>query len=307
MVNLKKLNRPANGLAVWRSLPPLHRSRVAGFIGYLALMTLLFIQPLMRLMLYAYTAQGGLYSHILIIPFIVGYLLYIEWAWPSAADRSSIPGIIMTGGSGIAALTVATVWHGNMSGNDELALIALAFVSFVAAGGFLFFGAKWMAAMAFPFAFLIFMVPLPESAVKWLEDASAAVSAEVAAAYLKMTGLLLARHGTILDLPGISFQVAPECSGIRSTWVLFLATLLASHLFLRTRWHRIVVTALVVPIGILRNGFRIWVLGLLCVRIGPHMLDSPIHRKGGPLFLALSLIPMSLLFLWLRSRESRDA
>ena len=33
-------------------------------------------------------------------------------------------------------------------------------MSFVAAGGFLFLGSKWMASAAFPVAFLIFMVPL---------------------------------------------------------------------------------------------------------------------------------------------------
>jgi hypothetical protein len=30
------------------------------------------------------------------------------------------------------------------------------------------------------------------------------------------------------------------------------------------------------------------------------MIDSPIHHKGGPLFFALSLIPLYLLLWWLR-------
>ena len=50
-------------------------------------------------------------------------------------------------------------------------------MSFVAAGGFLFLGARWMAAKAFPVAFLIFMVPLPDAAVDWLEKASMLASA----------------------------------------------------------------------------------------------------------------------------------
>jgi exosortase len=269
---------------------------------------LLFIQPLARLMVYAYTAQGGLYSHILVVPFIAGALLYIEWEWPSAADRSSISGTITMGGIGITAavLAVGIGWRGSISSNGS-ALMTLSFVSLVAAGGFLFFGSKWMAGMAFPFAFLMFMIPPPDAAVKWLENASGIVSAVVAAFYLKINGLLLARHGTVLDLPGISLEVGPECSGIRSSWVLFLSTLLTSHLFLRTRWRRIVLVAFTVPLGILRNGFRIWIIGLLCVRVGPDIINSPIHRRGGPLFLGLSLIPMFLLLWWLRSRESSDS
>jgi exosortase/archaeosortase family protein len=63
--------------------------------------------------------------------------------------------------------------------------------------------------------------------------------------------------------------------------------------------------ALVIPLAIARNGFRILVIGLLCVHIGPHMTDSFIHRRGGPFFFALSLIPLSLILLWLRRHDKR--
>jgi hypothetical protein len=35
------------------------------------------------------------------------------------------------------------------------------------------------------------------------------------------------------------------------------------------------------------------------------MINSPIHRRGGPLFFALSLIPFFLLLLFLRKRDIR--
>jgi exosortase/archaeosortase family protein len=100
-------------------------------------------------------------------------------------------------------------------------------------------------------------------------------------------------------------QVAQECSGIRSSWVLFISSLLASHLFLKTHWRQAFLVAFVIPLGILRNGFRILVIGLLCVHVGPEMIDSPIHHRGGPLFFALSMIPLFLLLWWLRRQEQR--
>ena len=100
-------------------------------------------------------------------------------------------------------------------------------------------------------------------------------------------------------------RVAQECSGIRSSWVLFISSLIASHMFLRTRWRRLVLVAFVIPLGIIRNGFRIVVIGLLCVHVGPHMIDSIIHRRGGPFFFVLSLVPLTLLLWWLRSQEKR--
>ena len=287
--------------ATWRDLPRPQRSRVGGCAGYFVLLTLLFIQPLTGLMLYA--AQSDLHSHILLVPFITCYLLYLQRGRLPAAYRSSIAGTVTVGGIGIAALAAGIEWRGSLSINDGLALMALAFVSFVAAGGFLFLGSRWMAAAAFPVAFLIFMVPLPDAAVDWLEKASTLASAEAAALYFSVAGTPLVRHGTVFELPGIVLRVAQECSGIRSSWVLFIAGLLASHVFLRTQWRRIVLVTFVIPLGILRNGFRIFVIGLLCVHVGPHMVDSIIHRKGGPFFFALSLVPLFLLLWWLRRQE----
>jgi hypothetical protein len=42
---------------------------------------------------------------------------------------------------------------------------------------------------------------------------------------------------------------------------------------------------------------------MLCVHIGPGMINSIIHRRGGPIFFALSLIPLFLLLWWLRRGE----
>ena len=61
--------------ATWRNLSRPQRMRLSGCAGCLALLTLLFIQPLTRLTLYA--ARTDLHSHIILVPFISGYLLHI--------------------------------------------------------------------------------------------------------------------------------------------------------------------------------------------------------------------------------------
>ncbi len=279
--------------------------RAGAFAGYCALLTLLFIQPLARLMVYA--AQSDLHSHILLVPFISAYLLHLQRGRLSTAYRSSLAGMVPLCLLGLAALAARFQWRDSLSLNDGLALTALAFVSFAAAGGFLFLGSKWMAAAAFPVAFLIFLVPLPDAAVDWLEKASMLASADAAAWYFNMTGTIVLRRGQVFELPGIVFQVAQECSGIRSSWVLFITSLLAAHLLLKTRWRRLLLVAFVIPLGILRNGFRILVIGLLCVHVSPGMIHSPIHHKGGPIFFALSLVPLSLLIWWLRHQEQRPS
>ena len=128
-------------------------------------------------------------------------------------------------------------------------------------------------------------------------------STDVSALLFGLTGTPFWRDGTYIGLPGIVLHVAQECSGIRSTWVLFITSLLASHLLLRSPWRRVALVALVFPLGILRNPIRIVVIGLLCVNIGPHMIDSAIHRRGGPVFFAFSLVPLLLATVWLHRQE----
>jgi exosortase C (VPDSG-CTERM-specific) len=189
--------------------------------------------------------------------------------------------------------------------NDRLTLLTLSFLCCLAAGGFFFFGRAWMRAAAFPLAYLIFMVPMPDAMADALELASKSAAAEVANILFHFTGMPFFRSGPVFQLPNITIEVAQECSGIRSSWVLFITSILAANLFLKTPWRRFALVAFVIPLGILRNGFRILVIALLCVNIGPQMIHSLIHRRGGPLFFALSLIPFLLVLWWLRRGDEQ--
>jgi exosortase C (VPDSG-CTERM-specific) len=294
-------NRPSAWAAPWCDLPHAERLRYSRYIAYLAVLTVLFIQPLIRLAVHA--AANDLHSHVVLVPFITAYLLYIRRRSLPAGDRGSVAGAFVLAAAGIAALAVRFTWLRSLSVNDDVALMTLAFVSFAAAGGFLFLGVKWMTAAAFPVAFLIFMVPLPDAVVTWLEQVSVLASADAAAVYFQASGTPFVREDTIFALPGIVLRVAQECSGIRSSWVLFITSLLLSEIFLKSRWRKFVLVAFVIPLGVLRNGLRILIIGLLCVHIGPEMIDSVIHHRGGPIFFALSLVPLFLLLLWFRRQE----
>ena len=162
------------------------------------------------------------------------------------------------------------------------------------------------ASSRFPLAYLIFMVPMPDAMADALEMASKSATTEVTDLLFHLSGIPFLRSGAIFQLPNITIEVAQECSGIRSSWVLFMTSILAANLFLKTPWRRFALIAFVIPLGILRNAFRILVIGLLCVNVGPQMIHSVIHRRGGPVFFALSLIPLLLALWWLRKGDVRS-
>jgi exosortase C (VPDSG-CTERM-specific) len=281
---------------------PSNRARQTFFLGFIALLVLLFFKPLLALAVHALHSE--LHSYVVLIPFISGFLVHLQRRrLPQEAGSSPGWGTVFL----LAGLTaLGTAWGqdgARFSHNDYLSLMAFSVVCLVLAGGFVFLGRKWMAAVAFPAAFLFFTVPLPDTVVFHLETASKLASADAADLLFQLTGTPALRDGTFFQLPGIVIEVAQECSGIRSSLVLLITGMLASYLLLRSPWRRVVLIAAVIPLGIVRNGLRILSISLLCVHIGPEMIHSVFHRRGGPCFFALSLIPLFLLLWWLRRGE----
>ncbi len=181
-----------------------------------------------------------------------------------------------------------------------------AFVLFVIGLGFALLGRNSLRAAAFPLGFLVFLVPFPIPVLDAIETFLQHGSADVAQAIFTLAGTPFLRDDLVFRLPGISIEVAPQCSGIHSTLVLVITSVLAAHLFLRSNTKRTILAVAVVPLALLRNGVRVFTIGQLCVSIGPEMINSAIHRRGGPVFFAASLIPLFLL-LWVFARSERKA
>jgi exosortase C (VPDSG-CTERM-specific) len=266
---------------------------------YLATVLLLagFSLPLYQLVRFA--LDSTLFSHVWLIPFISSYLVWMkrhDLPAPSAPVRAwaLLP-------VSLAVLLLLFRFSQDLPLEDSLAYTTFAFVLLFIGICLAFLGAKTIRAIAFPLGFLVFMVPFPSALVEWIEVMLQAHSSSAASMFFNLSGATYFRHETYFELPGIRLLIARECSGIHSTLGLFITSLLAGHFFLNSTWKRTALALVIYPIAILRNGLRVFVIGELCVRFGPHMIDSYIHRQGGPIFFTISLIPFFLV-LWLLSR-----
>ncbi len=295
---------PAQTGHVSESIASSHRKTWRFWTGACFAIVLLaaFARPLLALMNYA--AGSELHSYILLVPFVSVYLLYLRRNQLSKNYTIDLPLAIvfLAAGLGVMAFTYSSIGLAPAD-NAHLVLLTLSFLCCLTAGGFFFFGRNWMRAAAFPISYLIFMLPMPDAMTDTLETVSKYASAEVANLFFHLSGTPFLHAGLFFQLPNITIEVTQECSGIRSSWVLLMTSILAANLFLKTPWRRLALVAFVIPLGILRNGFRILVIGLLCVNAGPQMIHSLIHRRGGPLFFMLSLIPFFLVLWWLRKAD----
>ena len=281
-------------------------SPAVGFLFALSIVVVLFGPSLVSLARFAW--QNDLYSYVFIVPPVSFYLWFIQKRPPlEEAGYSRWVGVMLCAIGAVALLGygLAASSGSPFSTQDSIAITTLSFVALVAGVCVLLLDTGQFRRIIFPLAFLAFMAPLPMAVEAGLEHFLQHGSAPPTSFLFYLAGTPVYRHDLVFELPGISIQIAPECSGIRSTLVLFMASLIAGHLFLRSPWKRSILAAVVVPLALVRNGFRIFTIGELCVHVGPHMIDSDIHHKGGSIFFALSLAPFFLvLFLLVRSERA---
>ncbi len=249
--------------------------------------------------------DSELFSYTLLIPFISIYLFWTSKEKPAVSTPAPR---LAFGFAAVGILLLGVFWlfvrsAPGLTESDRLSVVMLSFVFFAWSVCSRFLGRSLFRAAAFPIGFFLFIVPLPQFAENAVSSFLQHSSAEAAFWMLKIFGTPVLRNHTIFTLPGITIEVAPECSGIRSSLVLILTSLLAGHFFLKQLRSKLLIVGAMVALGILRNGFRIFTLAQLCVYMGPSMIDSPIHHKGGPVFFAISMVPFLLLLWYLRKRE----
>ena len=270
---------------------------------YFATLLLLAVFSLPLYQLVRFALESSLFSHVWLIPFIS---LFLVWMKRRTLPPPSAPARIWA----LLPMTAAVLlllfrFSQELPLEDGLAYTTLALVLSFISLCLAFLGVKTVRSITFPLGFLIFMVPFPIALVEWIEVMLQAHSASAANMFFNLSGATFFRHDLYFELPGIRLLIARECSGIHSTLGLFITSLLAGHFFLASRWSRMVLALVVYPIAILRNGFRVVVIGELCVRFGPEMIDSYIHRQGGPIFFAISLIPFFLILWFLIRFQNR--
>lgn len=281
-------------------------SRHATFVGLIIVSSLLFYKTLSTLIQYSLHDPSS--SHIILIPFVSFFLLYSERRRIFSITRTSISSGVGVVLAGMILYWLAARGPVPQEGHWPLSLQTLS-VLLVWAGVFLLcYGFDAARAAAFPLLFLLLMVPLPDVILDRVIHALQVGSTEITYLIFQAVGIPVLRDGFLLSLPGVTIEVAKECSSIRSSVALFITCLLAAHLYLRTGWKMLLFAFLSFPLSILKNGVRIATLTLLAIYVNPSFLKGRLHHDGGFVFFLLSLLLLWPVFLWLeRSDKPRSS
>jgi len=264
----------------------------------------LFSGPIVSLL--TVSSNRELYSHIPLIPFVSLYFAFVGRKTIFADLRWDYV-------RGLPILAAALVLYG-LGGSVEGHLKEHNYLSFMMCGLFLWilgsflfsYGTSAFRRAVFPLLFLVFIIPIPtpilDPFVRFLQLGSA----EFTHAIFKVTGVTLHRDGLLFFLPGLTVEVAPQCSGIRSSTALFITGIVAGKLFLEKGWARLSLVLCIFPITMFKNSLRIVMLSLLAVYVDPRFITgSWLHSSGGIPFFAVGLALMAPVLWGIRKWETK--
>jgi exosortase len=264
----------------------------------------IFSTPLTTLLQFSFRQEH--YSHIVLIPLVSAALVILDRRQIfSHLQKNWLPGFATL----TAGLLLAAFGHrppGAMSVNDQLSVTMFGVVLAIIGGFVLCYGLRAVRAALFPLSFLFLAAPIPDAflrlAIAWLR----AGSAEVSYVLFELAGVPALRSGFTFSLPGVTVEVAEECSGIRSSLALLITSLLIGHLMLRSVWAKGALVLATLPLLVIKNGIRIVTLSVLAVYVDPRFLSGNLHQRGGIVFFVISLAFLALFLRWLQKSEQRS-
>ena len=237
-------------------------------------------------------------------PLFCAYLIY----WDRQSIFSKAQYSPKLGVPLLCAGAIVCVIVGSQSWTSEPILrlipILFALVTVWQSAFFLCFGTQSFRAALYPLCCLWLLVPIPPTVMDFLTVAYQHGSAAISFWILDIAGVSVAQTGTSFSIPGLDFQIAPECSGIHSGLAFLLVSILAGRLYLRSTWGRSILILSTIPIAMFKNAIRIVVTTTLAAYVDRSFIDGPFHHKyGGIIFSPLDFLLFVPLMLGLRRLE----
>jgi len=244
-------------------------------------------------------------THILLILPITFAFICAEWQSVRVFEASKTGyGLVVLCAAGLLA-ALSRLHNTWITADLRLSIEMLALVSGWIGSFALCFGTRVCRALLFPLGFLFCMVPLPAFALDGIVSYLQQGSVVAARSLFAVTGIPVVQNGFLLTIPGLTIEVAKECSSIRSSLLLLITTPVLAQLLLRSPTKKAFVVALAVPLSVAKNGLRIFIIALLGTRVNPGFLTGKLHQQGGIAFFVVALLAIFLVVRVLEFGEKR--
>ncbi|NNE99025.1 MAG: exosortase [Pyrinomonadaceae bacterium] len=251
------------------------------------------------------------YSHGLLVPFIIGYVVWINFdsLKKAASDSSFILGLLIVISS-LGMLLAGTL-------GAELFVQRISFALMLAGIVVFFFGAKILQFLTVPFVLLLLAIPIPQIIFNKIAFPLQIYASQLAVWGIRLFSVPTVRKGNVIEiLPQnatqiIALEVVEACSGIRSLMTLMtLALILAyftrenaaekadgwtSFLSKTDFWRGIILMFSAIPIAIITNAGRVTATGVLTYYYGKKATMGLAHDIAGWIVYIVALLMLIAL------------
>lgn len=239
--------------------------------------------------------ENRAYSHGFLVPLISLYLVWIKRNKlkyiPAQPDIFS--GVLLLIFTGLIFLL------GETSGVILLQEISL--VLMIAGLALTLLGAAYLRALAFPIAYLFFMIPILDAITDNIHWPLQLFSAKVGTVMLHRLGVPVFLKYQYIELPNITLEVAVQCSGLRYMISIFAIGIPLVHLTQKTWIRKVLLLCMAIIIAIIANAARVAFVGYWAYYYDSINTHGPFHIFQGFLVSQIGFITL-FIGAWLFSR-----
>ena len=223
------------------------------------------------------------YTHgFLILPLALYFVWERRQALCAGEPRPAPLGAVLLAG-GLLMLVVGRV-------GAELFLQRSSLIVVVAGLVWLILGTRLLRELAFPIAFLVFMIPLPAIVMNAIAFPLQLFAAQTASFCMETAGIPVLREGNTIVLANTTLEVVEACSGSRSLQALLALGAVYGYFTQAAVWKRWALLILSVPIAIAANAFRVAGTGFLAQFVGPEAAQGFYHTFAGWIVFAVAFL-----------------
>jgi exosortase len=223
------------------------------------------------------------FSHGFLVPLISAGILFTR--------REEIKSAVIRGtGLGLAGIvaSLAVYFAGVLTCTDFLERLGM-WGTLLCGVAFLW-GMEALRRSCFPVFFLLFAIPPPDALFSPLRLALKGFATRLSADVLSAFGVSAWPEGNILLLDGLHrIEVADACSGIRSLTALLASAVLLGYLVRAGFFPGLLLAVTTIPLTILSNVIRIFVVSVLLVKWNIDLTEGWSHECLGLGTFCLSL------------------
>jgi exosortase len=210
-------------------------------------------------------------SHVLFVPFISGYILWLKLdRIKEVAYRVALPV-----GAAVLMAGFALFYLGRSGPSCSLPVLSFLLV----AAGLIqvLCGREMFKEVSFPLFFLAAMIPLPAGVYSQLAEWMRQTITWPAVSLVKPLGIPIHQVGYDIYLPDIHLHVDHGCSGIRYLLSYFVFGIAYAFRFKQSSKARILVVAAAVPLAVMGGVLRLWIIFISAYYIGAVMAEHRPH------------------------------